>query len=408
MRPLVLLASGSALFASVSTAVLTQDPPLRTLSKVDFEYDEPFSCISGLRELSDGRIVVADQREKTVQIINLRTGATVKVGREGQGPGEWAAPAGIFPGIGDTTLLWDQGNRRFLPIFPDGTTGKAFSPDISGGNTGFISITPPRGVDRQGRIYLPGSDFAPSPGGGPPVGADSTAILRFDPRTPKLDTLGFLKNPKPDVQTNTSGNRSMVMIMAPNPLIPQATWTVTPDGRIVIAQPEPYHLEYVSPAKVKTVGPAIRYTKLAVTQGDKEAPFVPNNCQQTISIGGPPGAGGGGRGAAPTTTFGGGRGARPAPRDDWPESKPPFLGGGRLSNSVVSAPNGDVWVLRTRAANDAIPTYDIFDARGQVTGRMALPKGARLVAFGNGTVYLTRMDDDDLLYIQRYRLDQAR
>ena len=405
MRPLVLLASGSALFASLSTSVLTQDPPLRTFSKVDFEYAEPFSCISGLRELSDGRIVVADQREKTVQIIDLRTGATVRVGREGQGPGEWAAPAGIFPSVGDTTLLWDQGNRRFLPIYPDGTTGKAFSTDISGG--GMTIITPPRGVDRQGRIYLPGSDFAPAPGGGPPVGADSTAILRFDPRTTKFDTLGFLKNPKPDIQTNSSGNRSMVMIMAPNPLLPQATWTVTPDGRVAIAQPEPYHLEYLTPAKVKTVGPTIRYTKLPVTQADKNAPFVPNNCQTTISIGAPAG---GGRGAA-TTTFGGGArgsGRGPAPRDDWPEFKAPFIGGGRIGNSVVSAPNGDIWVLRTRPANDAIPTYDIFDARGQVTGRMALPKGARLVAFGTGTVYLTRMDDDDLLYIQRYRLDQAR
>lgn len=97
-----------------------------------------------------------------------------------------------------------------------------------------------------------------------------------------------------------------------------------------------------------------------------------------------------------------------APRDDWPAFKPPFVGGGRFSTNVVAAPNGDVWVLRTRAANDEVPTYDIFDARGQVTGRMALPKGSRLLAFGNGTIYLSRMDEDDLLYIQRYRLDQAR
>ncbi len=404
MRPLVLLATGSALLGSVSAVVAIQDPPLRTLSKIDFEYDEPFTCISGLRELSDGRIVVADQREKTVQIIDLRTGASVKVGREGQGPAEWAVPAGVFAGVGDTTLLWDQGNRRFLPIFPDGSTGKAFSTYSSSGG-GVTMITPPRGVDRQGRVYMPGSDFARSTADGPPMAADSTPILRFDPRTSKLDTLGFLRNPKPEIQTNSSGGNRMVMMMAPNPLIPQSAWTVTPDGRVAIARPEPYHVEFLSPAKVKTVGPSIRYTKLPVTQADKDAPFVRNNCLTMITMGGPPG---GGRGA-PSTTFGGGaRGAerRPPPRDDWPEFKAPFLGG--LGSNVISAPNGDVWVLRTRAAGDVIPTYDIFDARGAVTGRMALPKGARLVAFGNGTVYLSRMDEDDLLYIQRYRLDAAR
>jgi hypothetical protein len=74
----------------------------------------------------------------------------------------------------------------------------------------------------------------------------------------------------------------------------------------------------------------------------------------------------------------------------------------------VSTPTGEVWVQRTRPAGDDVPVYDVFDARGQVTGRVALPKGSRLLAFGNGTVYLSRMDEDDLLYIQRYRLDAAR
>jgi hypothetical protein len=407
MRRLTPLAASGALLCAVSIAVAAQDPPLRTLSKVDFEYSEPFSCISGLRELSDGRIVVADQREKTVQIVNLRTGAAVKVGREGQGPGEWSIPAGLFPGHGDTTLLWDQGNRRFLPVNPDGTTGKEFTTNVSTSG-GITTITAPRGVDRQGRIYLPGPEFSRGASGGPPVAADSIPILRYDPSVKKLDTLGFLGIPKVDIQTETSGTNRMVMIMAPNPLFPQATWTVTADGRVAVLQPEPYHLEWLSPAKQKTVGPTIRYSRLPVTQADKDALPPVNNCFSTITIGGPAGAAAGRSGGSVT---GAGRPVerRAAPRDDWPEFKPPFLGGGRFTaGNVVSAPNGDIWVPRTRPAGDDVPTYDLFDARGQVTGRIALPKGMRFVAFGNGTVYLSRMDDDDLLYIQRYRLDQAR
>ena len=406
-KPITLAAGSALLCAAVTTAVLAQDPPLRTLPKMDLEYAEPFSCISGLRELSDGRIVVADQREKIVQIVNLRTNAVVKVGREGQGPGEWAVPAGLFAAAGDTTLLWDQGNRRMLVINPNGTTGKSFTPTVTSG-TGVTIITVPRGVDRQGRIYLPGAEFASPPGGGPPVAADSVAMLRYDPAASKLDTLGFLRTPKPDISSSSRGEQRTVMIMAPNPLLPQATWTVTADGRVAIVQPEPYHLEWLSPTKARTVGPTIRYSRLPVTQADKEAPGVPNNCSISISMGGSPGgaAGAAGRGGISTSIGGGREGGRGAPvRNDWPEYKPPFLGGGRFNNgNVVAAPNGEVWVLRTRAAGDEVPVYDIFDARGQVTGRIALPKGARLVAFGKGTVYLSRMDEDDLLYIQRYQL----
>ena len=409
MRSFPALAIGGALLsAAVTTVVLAQDPPLRPLSKYDLEYKEPFSCVSGLRELSDGRIVVADQREKLLQIINLRTGAVTKVGREGQGPGEWSVPAGLFASKGDTTLLWDMGNRGFLTINPDGTTGKAFAATITSG--AMTMVATPRGVDRQGRVYVPGSDFTEAPGGGRPVAADSTAILRYDPPTGKVDTLGFLRNPKPNIETSSRGEARMVMIMAPNPMLPQTAWTVTADGRIAIVHPEPYHLEWLTASKTKTVGPTIRYQRLPVTQADKEAPPGPNNCSITISMGGPPG-GGGGATRGGVSVGGGAQGGERRivpPREDWPEFKPPFQGGGRTGGNVIAAPNGDIWVLRTRAANDGVPTYDVFDARGQLTGRIALPKGTRFVAFGNGTIYLTRMDEDDLLYIQRYRLDQAR
>jgi hypothetical protein len=66
--------------------------PLRTLAKPDAEYAEPFTQINGVRELKDGRVIVSDVREKTVQLVDLKAGSAQKIGREGSGPGEYAMP----------------------------------------------------------------------------------------------------------------------------------------------------------------------------------------------------------------------------------------------------------------------------------------------------------------------------
>ena len=46
----------------------------------------------------------------------------------------------------------------------------------------------------------------------------------------------------------------------------------------------------------------------------------------------------------------------------------------------------------------------MFDATGKVVSRVALPADTLLLGFGNGTVYLARSDEDDLQYLQRYKL----
>jgi hypothetical protein len=79
------------------------------------------------------------------------------------------------------------------------------------------------------------------------------------------------------------------------------------------------------------------------------------------------------------------------------ETKPPFLMG------VHATPDGEVWVLRTRPAGDSIPRYDVFDRQGNLKGQVTLNPSSEVFAFGQGTVYVLRIDDDDLQHLQRFR-----
>ena len=48
--------------------------------------------------------------------------------------------------------------------------------------------------------------------------------------------------------------------------------------------------------------------------------------------------------------------------------------------------------------------FDLLDADGRLVDAVTFPEGAVMLGFGKGVVYATRKDEDDLLYLQRFRL----
>ena len=90
------------------------------------------------------------------------------------------------------------------------------------------------------------------------------------------------------------------------------------------------------------------------------------------------------------------------PDPEWPQYKAPFP-----ANAAFARPNGELWVAQSRKAGDKVPKYHVFDAQGKLMGTIALPPNTRLVGFGNQALYAVRVDDDDLQYLQRYRLPEV-
>ena len=367
--------------------------PLKTLGKPDAEYAEPFTQISAVRELRDGRVLVSDVRDKTVQLVDLKAKAATKVGREGSGPGEFALPARLLALPGDTSLVYDPLNRRFLVIGPDGKPGPFASYESESSEGPRISLGA-RYTDARGRLYSQGSSFRAGPNGAP-TSSDTSPILRLDRLTKKTDTLAWVHTPKAVITTSQGGSNVEIRAGGGNPFAAADDWAVTPDGRLAVVRVKDYHVDWYAPNGQRTSGAAVAYDRVKVTEDDKKAWRERRaNGGGGIMVRREVGPGGASQSAGVAAA-----GAMQLPEPtDWPDVKPAFTG-----NAAAAAPNGELWVLRTRSAKDKIPTYDVFDASGRLVSRVALPAETRLVGFGKGTVYLARSDEDDLQYLQRYR-----
>ena len=220
-----------------------------------------------------------------------------------------------------------------------------------------------------------------------PQAADSAPIERWDRKSGKRDTLAYVKMPKNSVQTSGRAGQMSVRIGAPIPFTPQDQWAVAPDGRIAVVSAEDYHIDWVSPDGRHSPTPPIKFERLKVSSGHKQEWRDQQKQATGLMI----------------TNNNGKMSAMQAPMRDvqdpaeWPEYMPPFLSG-----AVSFAEDGTLWVRRTTPAGEP-PTFDVIDGSGRVVQRVILPKKARLVGFGNGTVYVARVDEDDLQYLQRYR-----
>ncbi len=367
------------LAASLASA---QQVPVVQLARPEAEYPEPFDQVTAVRELSDGRVIVADLYARTVSLVDLRAGTATAIGREGQGPNEFSFPMALVPLPADTTWLVDPAQSRFLVIHPDGTPGGTVAfPDELAGMARF------RGADAMGRIYAQSSPFGASTGI-PDARAlpDSAPVVRWDRARKSVTEIGKVKIPAVAISTaGSAGSRSVMMRQQPFPVADD--WAVTSAGRVGFVRSGSYHVEWGAPAP--RVGPAVSFRPVPVTDADKqelEARQQDRRGALMITRGGPARSSGGTPPPQPA-----------APAVDWPEAKPPFVQG-----SVITSPEGELWVERSQPAG-APELVDVFDPAGKLTRQVRLPAHTRLVAAGVRGIYTARTDDDGLWYLQRYR-----
>lgn len=356
-------------------------------------FPDDFGAIQTVRELPDGRILVADPLSKALYAVDMDSGTRTVIGREGEGPEEYRQPDAVWPLPGDSTLLVDLGNGRIVALGPNlefGPTAPLTVGDFQPGQPLILAI--PQGVDGEGNIYARkmggGMGGAPLP--------DSAEVLRIDRETRGMETAATFKIQDMTQTTSGSANNQNIAI-SPIPLSTEDAWGVAPDGSVILARSGDYHLERIEPDGTVTKGPPIPFDPVPIRTGEKE--------EYLAELGR---SGGGIRvgvemvnGQMSMSFARGGSTSRQIDEYTWPETKPPFYGG-----RIQVDPSGRAWVRRHVGAGGP-STYDVFDEAGNRVGTVLLDHGKRVMGFGAGAVYVVSYDEFDLNYLERYPMPES-
>jgi hypothetical protein len=328
---------------------------------------------------------VIDPAEKTLQLVDLARGTSTRLGREGSGPGEYAIPFRLLALPGDTTAMSDIVNSRLLLINPDATVGGFIDPTVpppagvirygSGG-------TMPTEADSKGRMYYQGMRYRRTQTGSELM--DSVPMIRWERASGSRDTVAWVRQTQ-NLYANRSNGRTTYSVP---PFSGSDQMLVAPDGRVAIVHHDPYSVDFISETGQRTRGEPIRYDRQRITEDHKAewraAQKGRTNVMTSVDASG-----------RSTTTEPGGQQDPAVWGGDY---MPPFL-----ERALMFSNDGYLWVRRTGPA-DQPPTFDVIDRAGNLVQRVVLPKRSRLVGFGNGAVYIARVDQDDLQYLQKYKL----
>jgi hypothetical protein len=167
---------------------------------------------------------------------------------------------------------------------------------------------------------------------------------------------------------------------------PRDDWSVLPDGRVGLARATEYQVEWLG-AGAPVAGPMVAYDPVKVGDDEKNA-WADQMASRGLMV----------------EVENGRRRTRRPPRPDitrmtWPDVMPAFTG----SRAVLAAPDGQLWIRRAQPAKSAGAVYDVFDVSGRRVTQVTLEGNRVVIGFGPGSVFVTRTDEDDLQWIERYR-----
>ncbi len=382
-------------------------------------------AVLGVRELSDGRLIVNDAGRRQLKIFDgPLAAATVALDSAPGGSNSYGPqPVMMFPYFGDSTVVSSFVERSALVLDRDGHVARAMAlPQWEDGWVPFPQPFPaPQAMDHKGRL-LGRAGTAVRAGG---FVADSTLIVRADLDTRQVDIVGAVHHDggRNRQDPPEDGKRVVTTIIQPVPT--QDSWTVLSDGTIAFVRGRDYHVDWILPDGSKSSTAKLPFDWKRLTDEDKQkladsAKVVWDSLMMIRNrrVNGPAtsgrGDGGGdapnGRGRSNGGVADPGSGQQGSiqhmmsvPLSEIPDYYPPIR-----QNSALADLDGNLWVLTTTTAQSRHGelVYDVVNPKKGLFERVRMPVGRSIAGFGKGGVlYLQSGNRTDGFYLERVKLE---
>jgi hypothetical protein len=413
--------------AAAQTSPAQQGVPVVNVTPAVARTTTTLGAVLGVRELSDGKLLVNDAGRRQIRIFNATlANATVALdSTPGASNSYGPRRAEIFPYLGDTTAFTEILATDVLLLDRTGRVARAVAlPQQDDGITPFAVRFPmPSAIDNKGRLLARGG-VAVRNG----VMADSSLIYRADLDTRQIDVVGAVhlgsKGERNRSEPPEDGKRVVTTIRQPVPT--EDAWAVLSDGTIALVRGQDYHVDWILPDGSKSATTRLPFDWKRLTDEDKQkladsAKVVWDSLMviRNARNAGPaqPARGEGGSGDAPAGRGRSGGGvAEPGssqggsiqrmvsvPLSDIPDFYPPVR-----RNSAMADLDGNLWILPTTSAQSQRGelVYDVVNPKKGLFQRVRMPVGRSIAGFGKGGVlYLQSGDMANGFHLERVKID---
>lgn len=330
---------------------------------------EQFSSVHSIRELRDGRVIVGDKREGRLVVADFRRNTVRDIGRTGYGPKEYPAIGSLVAIANDSTLMVDNGARRWLVLHGDSIIGLVSKEDrlyeLAGGGL--------RSADSLGNLLAAAGQRTASIRNSQER-LDSVALVVIARRHMRADTVGAIASSSTRVAASgaaPNGGPARVILQFPA-LNTAEDVVMMRDGWLAVARLAPYRVDWRTPSGGWRRGAPLPFEKVPVTRRERDE--VRRLSEQA-----------------------GGRAGVPTEMAEWPEVIPPFL-----MTPLLETPGGTVLVRRVPSVSAPETRYDHVGRDGRLIAQIVLSPNERLVGFGRAAMYSVSVDDDGLERLRKH------
>ncbi len=335
--------------------------------------DADFVGLTSLREIYDGRVIVTDGRAQQLYLADFTARTAAILSRKGKGPLEWMSVGFIQRTRGDSSIMSDFINGRWL-LFDGARAVGTTPPDHPAVRAySFFSST-----DASGHILEQLSPPFEESGSVEYTRKDSQVVVRVDRATGRADTIARARQmPHRVSQTmNEKGKRSSSQSVPTESGAQGEEAYLLNDGAVAIVRLEPLRVDFRTPDGRWTLGKPLPLRGEIVD--DKERQRIlksrEDNARQMKAIGFPV-----------------------------PESPPlptSFPALDRLR--PLELRDGRIALRRRSTLATPAVRYVIVNRRGEIDGEITLAAKEEILGFGPKAVYVAFKDEDDLQRLRRH------